>query len=65
MSGSSYWPRSAVNAYGIGAVLAHPGDGATGVEAAGERDPDALADRKRAEDDAEWKRADAHVFPSR
>ena len=50
MSGSSYWPRSAVNAYGIGAVLAHPGERAARVEAAGEGDADALADRQRGED---------------
>ena len=47
------------------AVLAHPRERAARVEAAGEGDPDALADRQRAEDDAELRRADAHVFPSR
>ena len=35
---------------GDGALLAHPGERAAGVEAAREGDADALADRQRAED---------------
>ena len=56
-----------VGSEGVGdrAALAHPGDRAAGIEPAGEGDADALADRQRAENDAERDRADAHVLPSR
>ena len=48
------------------ALLAHPGEGAAGVEAAGKGDADALADRKRAEDRAAERRgAGVHPRPSR
>src|SRR5581483_7162641 len=42
-------------------VLAHPGDRAARVEAAGEGDPDALPDRKRREDDRSRALDDAHA----
>ena len=50
MSGSSYWPMSRGVGARHGALVAHPGDGDGGVEAAGERDADALADGQGGQD---------------
>ena len=46
-----------------GAVLAHPGECAAGVEAAGEGDPHALADGQRGEDDGALAGLEAHAAP--